>query len=51
MENQFEIIVQDEALFKIESEHFFVSYIEDSQIEEQGIRVRARFNNTVGELQ
>jgi hypothetical protein len=40
MENQVDIILQDETLFNIDEQSYFVKYIEDSQIEEQGFKLR-----------
>jgi hypothetical protein len=40
LENQIDVIIQDESLFSIDPESFFVSYLEDSKIEEQGFKLR-----------
>ena len=50
LENQIELILQDESLFTIEEASYFVSYKEDSNIEEQGQRVLMNLTDTIGDL-
>ena len=40
LENQIDVIIQDESLFSIDPESFFISYLDDSKIEEQGFKLR-----------
>jgi hypothetical protein len=40
LENQIDVILQDESLFNIDPNSFFLSYQEDSKIEEQGFKLR-----------
>lgn len=47
MENQIELILQDESLFKFEEASYFVSYKEDSNIEEQGQKLRMNLTDTI----
>lgn len=50
LENQIEIILQDESIFNIEESSYFVSYKEDSNIEEQGQKVMLNLTDTIGDL-
>ena len=50
LKNQLDIIVQDiSSIFKF-SEGQFVQYIQDSQFEDQGLKLRLYFTDTVNSL-
>ena len=40
LENQVDVVLQDESIFRVDEKSFFISYVEDAQIEEQGFKVR-----------
>ena len=51
LKNQLDIIVQHQtAFFNIDESNFFVNYIIDENFEEQGVKVRCRFTDTVAEM-
>lgn len=50
LENQIEIILQDESLFSVEDGSYFVRYLEDSKIEEQGFKLRFNLTDSISTL-
>ena len=50
LKNQFDIFIQSSVLFTVDPETKFVSYIDDQDIEKQGVAVRCKFSDTVAEI-
>lgn len=49
MKNQFDLVIQSQHLFTIDEDKF-VKYIEDTNIEAQGIKVRCKFSDKIEEI-
>lgn len=47
LKDQLDLIVQDEAFFEYDDESGFIKYVEDTNHDKQGIKVRMRFSDTV----
>lgn len=50
LKNQFDIVIQPSVLFAIDSETNFVRYIDDENIDKQGVTVRCKFTDSVAQI-
>jgi len=50
MKNQLDVIIQPSQLFNIDPATRFVNYIDDENIESQGVKIRCKFTDTVLEV-
>jgi hypothetical protein len=51
LKNQLDIVVQHQtAFFNVNENNFFVNYIVDENFEDQGVKVRCKFTDTVADM-
>ena len=50
MKNQFDLVIQDSSLLFSVDHNDFVTYVDDENTDEQGVKVRCCFTDTIAEI-